>query len=732
MLKNKKIIILGSIGVISLATIITTSIFLFRDKEEVEDKEQEKYATKLKNFSQKEITISVTSGTITENKVAILNKLKSLDNFPLEPSGLTLEVKDDSTNLTPKGIAFILLVKKQGKTDIEITGFKVKIIQTDQEEYASKLKNFSQKEVKISATSGNITNNKVAILNKLKSLSNFPLEPSGLTLEIKENSTNLTLEGIAFILLVKKQGKTDIEIRGFKVKRSKSDQEEYASKLKSFSQKEVTISATSGDVTTNKVAIKNQIEALSSFPPLPVGITLEVKDDSTILSLEGIPIILIVKKQGETNVEIRGFKAKRSKTNQEIAAGYLDKLYESYNNFWFNRYPPERVSSYNVKIDATSGTIKQNKNDIINKIKETYPFIIPPQGFDIRIKGNENELVTLEGVKVDIEVFKIGQLDTLASLKKIFIIQKSKTNVEIKNDNYEKIQRYFSKEEKKKLSIPNFDSSLISNPRNENDVLKLIKKGLWLDNPNLWIETLQQEITLKPGQTKNNLNPQKTTIIIEYGPNDAKNEVSIEVRKLSIKQTITNYFKKQDNKRIIIPSSTPDLNNENSILNEVKNRLESEDPVFWKTLKNYLFVNRDKNKLKSLQRGRNVSNLPFKIYYRSNPEEEKRSMDLNLIHLTKEDEIDRYFRTFDKRKIIIPSTTSTLDSAEKILVAIKNFLKSQNSLWTNDHLNKITISKNNETNLINKGDFSKPFIIEYLIGDSQKEIVMLKVKHLSS
>ena len=747
LIKKKKIIILGTIFVTFLTGMVITSILVFNQKEKIENKEisQEEYANKLKNFSQKEITISATLGNITNNKVAILNKLKSLSNFPLAPSGLTLEVKENSTNLTLEGIAFTLLVKKQGKTDIEIRGFKVKRSQTDQEKYANKLKNFSQKEITISATSSDITTNKVDILNKLKSLSNFPLEPSGLTLEVKDDSAALTLEGIEFTLLVKKQGKTDIEIRGFKVKRSQTDQEKYANKLKNFSQKEITISATSGDITTNKVAILNKLKSLSNFPLEPSGLTLEVKDDSTALTLEGIAFTLLIKKQGKTNIEIRGFKIKRSQTNQEIAKNYWRKLIETYNFYSPEIHSPRRDfrlrfkrDNYNIKISATSGTLEDNKISIINEIKETYEFIIPPTGFDIKLQENQNQEITLEGVKVNIEIFKIGSSNISTLFENFFTVKRSQTTTEIENANYEKIRNYFQENQNKVVGIPKFKPppNVSPNSLNQDQILSLVKRALWFDEPDIWTTNLLNKITLKQGQQINNFN-QKRSIILEYGPNNDKKEVTLKLKKLSIKSTIANYFNKgettsKSNKIITIPSKFTNLNSENAILRAIKNVLESKNPKFWKYLKNRLFVDRNNNELNSLSIGNTISSKSFKIHFRGNTRERQKRVTLLLRYLNAGEEINNYFSSVNERKIVIPATTSSLDSSKKILDAIKSYLKLKNSsIWTNELLNNLKISKNNETNSIVKGEFWKPFTIEYLRTKTIKESIIVKIKHSS-
>ena len=205
--------------------------------------------------------------------------------------------------ITQKKKIFILLLSLIGLAAATVTPIILftnknenKTIEKDIVAFANKLKKLSTKEVTVSATSGNITTNKNAILKAIKELSDFPLVSSRINLEVKDDATNLTLSGVPLVLIVKQEGETNIEITGFKVKRSQTDQEKYVDKLKSLSLKNVTINVTLGDITANKNDILNAIKALDNFPEVPSGISLEVKDDATILNEQWAPITLIVKK----------------------------------------------------------------------------------------------------------------------------------------------------------------------------------------------------------------------------------------------------------------------------------------------------------------------------------------------------------------------------------------------------------------------------------------------------
>ena len=691
---------------------------------------QEKYVDKLKSFSLKNVTINVTSGDITANKNDILNAIKALDNFPKVPSGISLEVKDDATILNEQWAQVTLIVKKQGKTDLEVTGFKVKRSQSDQEivdAYFNKLNILPTKEVTIIASSGDVNANKNAILNAIKALDDFPITPSGINLEVKNNNNELTLQGTPVSLVIKK-GTITREISGFIAKRSLSTQEEYANKLKALSTKEVTISASSGDITTNKTAILNAIKALDDFPIAPSGISLEVKNDSTSLTLAGVAITLIVKKQNETDLEVSGFTAKRSQTNQEIANDYKNRLWTV-----FSVYSGPIRSPRNMKIDSESGTLEENKNIIINTIKNSYEFIFPPAGFDIRLKANQTEAITLVGISVDIEIFKIDTQNTLALIENLLFVQRSQTESEIENSNYESIKNHFSKNKNKNIGIPFESPSKTYTSLTQEKVLEVVKKALVFNDSIFWTKTLLDKIDLKNSNQNraiNNFDSTKT-ITIEYGPNDDRSEVNLQISKYSIKETITKYFEYKTNEFIGIPFNVANSYQARTILKNIKKVLLHRNNELWKTLKNYLFVS-STNTLTQLEKGDFAK--PFWISYGPPRDEDinRKHKDLRLKHFSIAQQIDNYFYDEKNRMIDIDSINSSLDlnTADKILEKIKVYLNiKDSSIWTKELQDNLRISPSNKMTSLVKGDFAKPFIIEYTNGSSI-ETIILKVKHL--
>ena len=698
--------------------------------------DQEKYVDKLKNLTVKEVTIDVTSGDITINKNVILNAIKALNNFPKVPSGISLEVKDDAKILNEQWAQVTLIVKKQGKTDLEVTGFKVKRSQSDQEivdAYFNKLNILPTKEVTITTSPGNVTANKNAILNAIKTLTNFPKTPSGINLEVKDDSTNLTLAGVPVTLVIKK-GNITKEISGFKAKRSLSNQEEYANKLKALLTKEVTISASSGDVTTNKNLILNAIKTLDDFPTTPSDINLEVKNDPTNLTLVGIPIILIIKKQNETDLEVSGFFAKRSQSDQEIADNYENILRGS-----FTVYSGPIKLRGSIKIDSESGTLEENKTIIINAIKNSYEFIFPPAGFDIRLKASQNETITLAGTTVDIEIFKIDTQNTLVLTENLLFVKRSQTESEFENSNYESIKNHFSNNNNKNIGIPFESPRKTYTSLTQEEVLEAVKKALIFNDSVFWTKTLLDKIDLKDSvQNKaiTNFNIMQT-ITIEYGPNDDRSEINLQVSKYSIKATITKYFEYENNKFITIPFNVANSYQPAEILEKVKNVLLYKNTELWQTLKDHLFVS-SKNKLLTLERGTrgSIFHAHFEITYGpESKESERKKITLRVRHFSIAQQIQDYFNdeyNEQNRMINIPSITlsSDLNTADKILEKIKVYLSIKDTrIWKPELQNNIRISPSNKMTSLVKGDFPKSFIIEYT-KRSLKETIMLKVKHL--
>ena len=405
-MKKKKKIILTTIVIGTLLTASLVPVFLLRkgsdDNQETDQKTVDNYVEKLKKLTPKEVTIKETSGSVTKNKNGILSAIKNLDKFPSIPNGVTLEVKDDSKNLTLQGTAITLVVKKLTITK-EVSGFKAKRSQSSQEidqenvnGFVEKLKALVTKEVTISQTSGSVTDNKDSIKSSIETLANFPVVPSGVTWEVKEKATALTTAGVNITLTVSK-GLVSQDVTGFKAKRSQSSQEidqenvnGFVEKLNNLVTKEVTISQTSGSVTDNKDSIKSSIETLANFPVVPSGVTWEVKEEATALTTAGVNITLTISK-GLVIQDVTGFSAKRSASDQEVVDGFVEKL----NN----------LVTKEVTISQTSGSVTDNKDSIKSSIETLANFPVVPSGVTWEVKEEATALTTA-GVNITLTISK--------------------------------------------------------------------------------------------------------------------------------------------------------------------------------------------------------------------------------------------------------------------------------------------------------------------------------------
>ena len=712
--------------------LVTKEVTGFKAKRSVSDQEVvDDFILKLNNLVTKEVTISQTSGSVTDNKDFIKTKLEALTNFPVVPSGVSWKVKEEATALTTAGVNITLVVSK-GLISEDVRGFSVKRSVSEQEvvdDFILKLNNLSAKEVTISQTSGSVTDNKDSIKSKLEDLNNFPVVPSGVTWEIKEEATALTIAGVNITLVVSK-GLVSQDVRGFSAKRTKTQFEldtdsvnNVKKILDSEGQKVVTIENVEAKVGASGVPEKIVAKLQEIIEDNLDGVTIEVKADNNNENIvdtgNGIGFVIKLSK-GNASVDISDWKVLRIKTGDELIA-------EKYKNELINSYKNPSSPDILIEIDSASGTtLEQNKVAIIKAIKETYPFVLPPAGFDIRLKTGQNEIISSWGVAVDIEIFKVSTGNTLALISKTdtypFIVQKNQTPSE-------KIGSYFSVPDHKFVAIPYEKPDLTYKNLDENSVLIAVRKALFFANPDFWTTTLLNEITLKQNQNIDNFDVARD-VVIKYGKNANETEVTINVKKLSRGATIHEYFWNIENRHFDISNDVA-IKNWVNVLDAIKNILVNKDPKVWNNTKNGLSQSSN-NKAYSLTKG-SKNPESFKVIYQKDGAQEEIS--LFVRHLSSGSEIEKYFLTtnenYEARKISIPSSTATLETAEKILDAIKNYLKAKDSsIWKDQLLNELAISNTNNTTSLVKGDPPKPFIVEYTNG-ANKVTLLLKVKHLN-
>ena len=657
---------------------------------------------------------------------------------------VTIEVKADSTNAdiidTGDGIGFIITLSK-GSVSKEISNWRVlrtKPMSEQNTDSVNKVKKILDDQVPklVTIESAQAKVGDVGVPEKIVAKLQETIGASnldGVTIEVKADSTNADIidtgTGIGFIITLSK-GSVSKEISNWKVLRTKPMSEQNTDSVNKVKKilddqvpKLVTIESAKakvGDVgVPEKIVAKLQEVIESSNLD---GVTISVKADTTnaiIPNAEpGIGFIITLSK-GSVSKEISNWKVLRTKTSDELIA-------DNYKNELTNNLKNPFSKDILIKIGSTSGTLEENKVAIIKAIKATYLFISPPTGFDIRLRPGQNEIIPITRIVVDIEIFKVFTGETLALISKndfyAFVVRRSKTPSK-------KIDSHFSDQSNKVVNIPYEKESLTYKNLDENAVLRAVKKALVFANPSFWTTTLLNKITLKPNQNITNFDVARN-VIIKYGENDNEKEVTINVKKFSKGETIEEYFKSY-----IIDFDIPSwikITTVDSILTAIRSILVNKDPKLWTITKNSI-TQSSNNKLSTLTQGANEYSI-FKATYTINGS--LKEIDLSIRHLSTGSEIEKYFavieRNYEARKINIPSSIATLDTAKKIFDAIKNYLKAKDDWTWKDHLlDELAISNTNNTTSLVKGDPPKPFIVEYTNDANEVVTLMLKVKHLS-
>ncbi len=352
-MKKKKKIILTTIVIGTLLTASLVPVFLLRkgsdDNQETDQKTVDNYVEKLKKLTPKEVTIKETSGSVTKNKNAILSAIKNLDNFPSIPSGVTLEVKDDSKNLTLQGIAITLVVKKLTISK-EVTGFKAKKSKTKVELDTDSVNNVKkilddkgQKLVTIESAQAKVedvgvSEKIVAKLQETIGASNL----EGVTISVKADTTNANIPnaepGIGFIITLSKGTVQSSDITDWKVTRTKTTVELDTASVNNVKkilddegQKLVTIESAQAKVedvgVSEKIVAKLQETIGASNLE---GVTISVKADTTNANIPnaepGIGFIITLSKGTVQSSDITDWKVTRTKTTVELDTASVNNV----------------------------------------------------------------------------------------------------------------------------------------------------------------------------------------------------------------------------------------------------------------------------------------------------------------------------------------------------------------------------------------------------------------------
>ena len=700
-MKNKKVIILGTLGIATIVTATVVPIVLLNKDEETTKKDIVLFANKLKALKAKSIKIAK-SGTITSQKQDILDALKQLKDFPKAPNGVSLEIKDDSTQITSaKEVGLVLIVKKDGETNIEVKDFKVKSFSDKElvDHFANKIKTLKTKEIQIEAVSGTITEKKNDIIEKIKALDDFPELHSGVTIEVKNDSTALTIDGVPIELEIKKgTQKALIKVsEGFKAIRSASDQEKIDIlkqllltflKVKQLSNekfKVIKIDSSPGSVTDKKAQILEKIKEKGDLLNQDLlnqhgGIEIDIAPNSSQIKPKIVTPIIVQIKKGSAIANIGDpgdsfqFEVIRSYTSQENITA-IEEYFQILKN---------------KKIFIPSSTSISSAADILIAVKSAIgENLTNKQKALITLKsGQPTSLVKGKATSVSFEVSG-GSDITLSITHKKSAIQK--------------ITDYFQILENKKIFIPN--STLLSTGV---ELLKAVKDAIGSD-----LEKEEKDlITSKSGQPTLLTKGKATSVTFEVsGGGDVTLSIT---QRTSDAQSIFDYFEQEGKKEIFIPNSTL-IDDKTKLTTAIQNALATADSTtFTSVKKTYVIVADDYNDFNFVEG--TAKNVKVKIQKDSETPEfitlviTKRTSDAQRV-------VD-YFEIKENQNIFI-SNSNLHPTGQELLIMVKNYIS---DALTNNQKNLITLTRAYES--------YAPFLanisieVEFLIG---KEVIKLLI-----
>ena len=717
-MKKKKVIILGTLGTAALVAATVIPIVLINQKkdEKTVEKDNVVYSNKLKALSEKSVKIiALNTESVTDKKAEILAAIKLLTNFPKLPTGITLEVKDDSTKIVSnKEVDVTLIVKKDGETNIEIKGFKVRSF-TDQEmvdDYAKKLEAFATKEVQIPSITGTITGKKSEIITSLKALKDFPKLPNDVTLDVKDDSTSLTLQPAEITLIVKK-GSVNKEVQGFSAIRSATDQE----KVNVF--KGILLAAftvfdnlnpnlkylkieSSGSVTDNKNAILMELKKYGSIDSsenpllndqglMSTGIELAIKDDSTTITKEGIPIVVQLKK-GAAVAEFDGaggsfqFFVKKILTQAESNTEIKNYLSPTNNKIFI----PHTVST-----TTAEEILMAVKNVMGNNVSEETKNLFA-------IKAGQPTLLNA-GEQTSIE-YDFGT-DTITIL------------VTRRTSDAQAIIDYFAQNGKKDLSIPS--TTAISNKA---ELTTAIQAALKADDSNLFDDTKKTYVTLAEDYTYSSFTKGVAKDIKVQIQKDSETPEFITLSVMhntSDFEAVINYF--STNREFFIPHLAP-TSNATEIFNAFVDVVASELTT---SQINLINVTPKPNPVQSLVDGAKTSinymvgggrgEITFSIT--------KRSADAQAI-------IDYFAQSGKKNLSILPETV--ISNKTSLTTAIQEALEAKKSSWINNTTKTyITVAEDHIYSQFTKG-VPKDVKVKIQKGSETPEFITLSIIHNTS
>ncbi len=634
-----------------------TSLYIVKRSKTNEEENKYKVARIKNKIINKNLVIG--KNVDTSNDAALLQAIKNqlnVENLSLTNEELS-KITDNISSLVPEKrtpvILTILVGTKSDTVKIWITRplsdlESVNIVKKE-------LEKLSPKEIQISATSGTITNNKQAIFAALNSLikpSNIDLK--GTNIAIKEEDTELTLNGVPFTIKITKGAITKEITSVYKVKRSKTNQEINNDKINAIKNKIVDKNLViDKDVDTSNdvkilLAIKNQLKIQN--PSLTNQDLLKINDSIDSLT-PGVKTNAVLTISIDTESDTVNIEITRPLSNFESVVDVKNEL--------------EKISPKEITISATSGTITNNKKAIFTTLNSLIKSSnIDLKGTNILVKEEDTE-ISLLGTLFTIEITK-GTINQ--EITSTFIVKRSLKNQEI-------ILKIKSKIQNKILTIPkNVDTS------DDAKTLLAIKNQLKIQNPSLSDEDL-----LKIDDNIDSLTPGvKTNVVLKILVGSKSDTININViRPLSDLESVN----KVKNQLVKLSQVTTQVKTTGGTISDNKEGIMNFLNIMIKI--NKIDLKGTNVAIKEEDTELTLNEVPFTILiFKGDIIEEITGWKIKKI-LTDQEVILNIKSKIKNKILTIPKNVDTSNDA-KTLLAIKNQLKVENPSLTNEDLATIT------------------------------------------
>ena len=675
----------------------TVKIAIERYYSDLESVDKTKYA--LEKKAPNEITISATSGTITDNKDLIVKTLKKdyWLSVILGTYRTNISIKEENTRLTLEGVPFTILVYKGAITKEISSSHIVKRSKTTQEINNDKVNAIKNKIVDkdLIINKDVDTSNDAKILTAIKNQIRIqnPLLTNEDLVKITDNISSLTpgvKTNVDLTILV--GSKSDIV--KIWIERALNDTESVnavKNKLENLVPKEITISAVSGTITEHKMDILNALNSLISSSNIDLKETIiSIKNENTELTLNGVFFTILISKENITQ-EITNWKVKRSKTiqekNQDKVNAIKNKIVDK--DLIINK-------DVDTSNDAKILIAIKNQLKIQNPLLNDEDLLNITDNISSLIPGVKTNVVLTFPIAIEFNMINIQVTRPLTDLESVVVVKDKIINKDL-------------------IINKNVDTS------NDTKILLAIKHQLKVENPSLSNEDLAKitdNITsLVPGKI--------TPVILRISVGTVSNEINIKVVKSSndfeSTNVLKNAFESLTPKEIQISATSGTItDNKEAIINALHHFLTRYSNL------DYLDANIS---VKEEDTELTLKGVPFTILIsKGNATQEitdwkvKKSKTIQEIN---NDKVNAIKNKIVDKDLIIDKNVDTSDDA-KILVAIKHQLRVENPSLNVENLSKIT---DNITSLVPKK--ITPVILTISVGSQSDNIKIQVIRHLS-